>query len=105
MQRMSTPVILPFVHAQGDWADIGQQVGATLAPLIERHVEAWMRHVRQETGADRAAILASAGVFQAPIETHAPFLWDELQGMTYTLATCRTGALSVTVQDPHVAAS
>src|SRR5262249_45484677 len=78
---MNTPSILPFVHAHGTWSDIGQQVGAMLAPLIARHVEAWTRHVIDETGASRSAILAAASSFRAPIQAHAPFLWDELEGM------------------------
>ena len=41
-----TPDIMPFVHAQGTWGEIGAQVGQMFAPLIERHVEAWLDHVR-----------------------------------------------------------
>jgi isopenicillin-N N-acyltransferase-like protein len=78
---MNTPSILPFVHAQGTWSDIGQQVGVMLAPLIARHAEAWTQHVMGETGASRAAILATAVSFRGPIEAHAPFLWEELEGM------------------------
>jgi hypothetical protein len=78
---MTTPSILPFVHALGTWSDIGQQVGTMLAPLIGRHVEAWTQHVMDETGASHAAILATALSFRGPIEAHAPFLWEELEGM------------------------
>jgi Acyl-coenzyme A:6-aminopenicillanic acid acyl-transferase len=81
MRGMSTAAILPFVHAQGDWGEIGEQTGTMLAPLIEHHVETWMHHVRRETGATREAILASAALFRAPIEKHAPFLWEELLGL------------------------
>jgi isopenicillin-N N-acyltransferase-like protein len=77
----SAPAILPFVHAQGTWGEMGQQVGTMFAPLIARHVDAWMRHVTRETGAGREAILAAAGRFRAPIQEHAPFLWEELEGM------------------------
>ena len=78
---MSTPAILPFVHAQGSWGDMGQQVGVMLAPLIAGHVDAWMRHVVQETGTTRGAVLECASSFRAPIQDHAPFLWEELEGM------------------------
>src|SRR5262245_53403746 len=78
---MTTPAILPFVHAHGSPGEIGQQVGLMLAPLIARHVEAWMRHVANETGATREQVLASAAAFSAPIQTHAPFLWEELEGL------------------------
>jgi isopenicillin-N N-acyltransferase-like protein len=78
---MTTRDILPFVHAHGSPSDIGQQVGVMLAPLIARHVDAWMGHVTRETGASRAAIVASASSFRAPIQTHAPFLWEELEGL------------------------
>ena len=84
MPRMSpatTPAILPFMHARGTWGDMGQQVGTMFAPLIARHVDAWMRHVARETGAGRDAILAAARRFRAPIQEHAPFLWEELEGM------------------------
>ena len=90
---MSTP-IFPFVHAQGSWGDMGQQVGVMLAPLIARHIEAWLGHVARETGASRAAALATEATFRAPIRY-----------ATYALATCRTGALSVTVRDPYPAAA
>jgi isopenicillin-N N-acyltransferase-like protein len=81
MPTMSSPAILPFVHAQGGWADMGQQVGTMLGPLIARHATAWMRHIAQETGAGRAAILETAARFRRPIQQHAPFLWEELEGM------------------------
>jgi isopenicillin-N N-acyltransferase-like protein len=77
-----TPDIMPFVHAQGTWGDMGAQVGQMLAPLIERHVEAWLDHVHRETGATRAEALAAAASFAAPIQAHAPFLWEELLGMS-----------------------
>jgi hypothetical protein len=79
---MSTP-IFPFVHAQGSWGDMGQQVGVMFAPLIARHIEAWLGHVARETGASRAAALATAATFRAPIQEHAPFLWEELDGMAH----------------------
>lgn len=76
-----TPEILPFVHAQGSWGDIGTQVGRMFAPLIDRHVEAWLQHVKTETGASRAAVLATAATFAEPIRTHTPFLWEEIEGL------------------------
>ncbi len=76
-----TPDIMPFVHAQGTWGDIGVQVGQMFAPLIERHVEAWLDHVGRETGASHADALATAASYAAPIREHAPFLWEELDGM------------------------
>ncbi len=78
---MSQPDILPFVHAQGSWGEIGLTVGSMLAPLIERHAEAWTRHVIAETGATRRAVIEAAAPFASPIQTHAPFLWEELDGM------------------------
>jgi len=78
---MSQPAILPFVHAAGSWGEIGLTVGTMLAPLIARHAEAWTRHVVEETGARRPAVLEAAATFRAPIEAHAPFLWEELDGM------------------------
>jgi len=76
-----TAAILPFIHAQGSWGEIGRQVGRMLAPAIERHVDAWTRHVVEETGCPRAAVEAAAAPFAAPIREHAPFLWEELDGM------------------------
>jgi len=76
-----TASILPFVHAQGSWGEIGRQVGRMLAPAIERHVEAWTNHVMDETGCSRGAVEAAATPFAAPIREHAPFLWEELDGM------------------------
>ena len=76
-----TTSILPFVHAQGSWGEIGRQVGRMLSPAIERHVEAWTQHVMNETGCPRGAVEAAAAPFAAPIREHAPFLWEELEGM------------------------
>ena len=76
-----TPSILPFVHAQGSWGDIGRQVGQMLAPAIERHLEAWTQHVVDETRCTREAVEAAAAPFAAPIREHTPFLWEELDGM------------------------
>ena len=78
---MSDTAIFPFVHAQGSWGDIGLTVGSMFAPLIADHAEAWIRHTAAETGAARPAVLEAAAAFRAPIETHAPFLWEELDGM------------------------
>ncbi len=76
---MST--ILPFVHAQGSWGEIGNQVGTMLAPAIARHVAAWVQHVTAETGARHAEIQDTAAAYAEPIREHAPFLWEELEGM------------------------
>lgn len=76
-----TPSILPFVHAQGSWGEIGLQVGQMFAPSIARHVEAWTRHVMQETRCTRDAVEAAAAPFAEPIRAHAGFLWEELEGM------------------------
>src|SRR5262245_42407747 len=81
MPPMSPAAIFPFVHAQGSWGDIGLTVGSMFAPLIADHAEAWIRHTAAETGAARPAVLEAAAAFRAPIETHAPFLWEELDGM------------------------
>jgi predicted choloylglycine hydrolase len=75
------PAILPFVHAQGSWGEMGRQVGTMLAPLIARHLEAWLAHVQRQTGAGRAAVLEAARGFRAPIQAHAPHLWEELEGL------------------------
>ena len=77
-----TPDIMPFVHVHGTWGEMGLQVGQMFAPLIERHVEAWLDHVHRETGATRADALATAASYAAPIREHAPFLWEELEGMS-----------------------
>jgi isopenicillin-N N-acyltransferase-like protein len=52
-----------------------------LAPSIERHLEAWTRHVMRETLCPREAVEAAAAPFAQPIREHAPFLWEELEGM------------------------
>jgi len=78
---MSRPAILPFIHGQGSWGEIGLTVGTMLAPLIERHVEAWIRHIQAETGAPRRAVIEAAERFAGPIDAHAPFLREELDGM------------------------
>ncbi|ETX09212.1 C45 family autoproteolytic acyltransferase/hydolase [Candidatus Entotheonella palauensis] len=74
--------ILPFVHARGSWGDIGYQIGQMTAPLIRRHIDAWLQHVIDSTGSSRDAAIAAAAPFAAPIQAHAPFLWEELEGMT-----------------------
>ena len=78
-----TPDIMPFVHVRGTWGEMGAQVGQMFAPLIERHVLAWLEHVARETGASRDDALATAASYAAPIQAHAPFLWEELEGMAH----------------------
>ena len=73
--------ILPFVGARGSWGAMGEQVGQVFAPLIDRHLEAWIGHVCRETGAPRDAVIAAAQPYAQPIREHAPFLWEELQGL------------------------
>ena len=57
---MTTAPILPFIHAQGSWGEIGRQVGQMFQPAIERHLEAWTRHIVAETGCARDALAAAA---------------------------------------------
>lgn len=77
------PDILPFVGARGSWGAMGEQVGQVFAPLIDRHLEAWIGHVCRETGAPRDAVIAAAQPYAQPIREHAPFLWEELQGLAF----------------------
>ena len=77
-----TPAILPFIHAQGSYGEIGRQIGQMLAPAIGRHLEAWTEHVIAETGCARDAVEAAAAPYAAPIHEHAAFLWEELEGMS-----------------------
>jgi isopenicillin-N N-acyltransferase-like protein len=79
---MTTPTVLPFIHAQGSWGEIGRQLGQMLQPAIERHLEDWTRHVMRETGCPRGAVEAAAAPYARPIQDHAPFLWEELDGLS-----------------------
>ena len=78
---MATPDILPFASVRGSWGAMGEQVGQMFAPLIGRHLDAWLAHVGRETGATRDAVVAAAQPYAQPIQAHAPFLWEELEGM------------------------
>ena len=78
---MTAPDILPFVSVRGSWGAMGEQVGQMFAPLIGRHLDAWLAHVGRETGAARGAVVAAAQAYAQPIQAHAPFLWEELEGM------------------------
>jgi isopenicillin-N N-acyltransferase-like protein len=79
---MATPAVLPFIHAQGSWGEIGRQVGQMFQPAIARHLEAWTRHVMTETGCARGAVEEAAAPYARPIQDHASFLWEELDGMS-----------------------
>jgi isopenicillin-N N-acyltransferase like protein len=78
---MTTSEILPFASVRGTWGAMGDQVGQIFAPLIGRHVDAWIAHVMRETGAPRDAVVAAAQPYAQHIQAHAPFLWEELDGM------------------------
>jgi isopenicillin-N N-acyltransferase-like protein len=78
----TTAAVLPFIHVQGSWGEMGRQVGQMLQPAIERHLEAWTRHVMAESGCSRAAVEAAAAPYARPIQDHAPFLWEELEGLS-----------------------
>ncbi len=73
--------ILPFVHVKGSWGEMGYQVGQVMAPLVRQHVGAWLQHVIDTTGCTREAAVASAAPFADSIQEHAPFLWEELEGL------------------------
>ena len=60
---------------------MGLTVGTMFAPLIADHVETWIGHIVKESGATRRAALDAAAAFRVPIEVHAPFLWEELDGL------------------------
>src|ERR1043166_7975403 len=79
---MTTPSVLPFIHAQGSWGEIGRQVGSMFQPAIARHLEAWTGHVVRETGCAPADVEAAAAPYAAPIREHTPFLWEELDGLS-----------------------
>jgi len=79
---MTTPSVLPFIHAQGSWGEIRRQVGQMLQPAIARHLEDWTRHVMRETGCARGAVEAAAAPYARPIQDHTPFLWEELDGLS-----------------------
>ena len=72
---------LPIVRARGSWGHMGRTLGKTLAPLIHRHLNAWLGHVTDETGCERQAAIEAAVAFAEPVRNHAPFLWEELEGM------------------------
>ncbi len=72
---------LPFFKARGSWGQIGLSLGRQLEPLIRQHLDAWLAHVVAQTGCTREDAIACAGVFAEPIEAHAPFLWEELDGL------------------------
>src|SRR5215510_4034105 len=78
---MDTPDILPFASVRGSWGAMGEQVGQIFAPLIGNHLDAWIAHVMRETGAPRHAVVVAAQPYAEPIQAHAPFLWEELEGM------------------------
>jgi isopenicillin-N N-acyltransferase like protein len=78
---MTTPEVLPFASVRGTWSAMGEQVGQIFAPLIGRHLDAWLGHVVRETGASRDAVVATAQPYARHIQAHAPFLWEELGGM------------------------
>jgi hypothetical protein len=40
-----TPDIMPFVHVEGTWGEMGAGVGRMFAPLIERHVDVHANHL------------------------------------------------------------
>jgi isopenicillin-N N-acyltransferase like protein len=78
---MTPPDILPFAHVRGSWGAMGAEVGQMFSPLIGRHLDVWIAHVMRETGAPRAAVVAAAQPYAPHIQAHAPFLWEELEGM------------------------
>src|SRR4030095_6927623 len=78
---MTTPDILPFASVRGSWGAMGEQVGQIFAPLIGRHLDAWVDHVVRETGAPRHTVVAAAQPYAQSIQPHALFLGEELEGM------------------------
>ena len=73
---------LPSVDVAGTWNEMGEQVGRAFSKLIRGHVEAWLEHVQKQTKASRQTILSAANSFAQPMKDHAPFLWEELEGIS-----------------------
>jgi isopenicillin-N N-acyltransferase-like protein len=73
---------LPSVEVAGTWTEMGEQVGRAFSKLIHGHIEAWLEHVHKQTEASRQTILSAANTFATPIKNHAPFLWEELLGIS-----------------------
>ena len=103
---------LPRVTARGSWGNIGYTLGKQLAPLIRNHLNAWLDHVVNETGCDRDDAVQSADVFAEPVQTYAPCLWEELDGMArgsglsvveLLVLQARTEVLRLQQKDPSVA--
>lgn len=106
-----TPDIMPFVHVQGTWGEMGVQVGRMFAPLTVGDLQNFYRdHVNAPHS------LCAHPFPGRNVQTVASLIGDltsrELHlangspcrsaHATYTLAMCRQGSLSVEVRDRYL---
>ena len=69
------------IELEGEAYERGQQYGASAAVAIRQNVAAYLRLIEFHTGVGRSAILEAATAFGPTLETFAPDLLLEMQGI------------------------
>ena len=72
---------LQVVKIQGEARERGRQYGARVAPSIRQNVQDYLRLLAFHSRLGRASALRAAEAFGPAVETHAPELWQEMQGI------------------------
>jgi isopenicillin-N N-acyltransferase-like protein len=72
---------LQVVRIQGDARQRGRQYGESVAPSIRKNVKDYLRLLAFHNGLERSAVMRAAEAFGPLVETHAPDLWLEMQGI------------------------
>jgi isopenicillin-N N-acyltransferase-like protein len=75
------PTHLTLLRLRGNHRQIGRDYGEALREPIRRHLDMALQRLGQLRGFDVAAARAQAMAYRAPIQQHAAFFDDEVQGL------------------------
>jgi isopenicillin-N N-acyltransferase-like protein len=93
----------PFIQVEGSARERGRQVGERAADLIRLNLDNYWRLFHELAGLDQPRVIEQTLSFLDPIETYAPHLLEEMQGIAEGAGTtlseivalnCRTEFLS-----------
>ena len=74
--------VFPFYRFSGSHFQIGQQYGYACRELININLNLSLKHIQERTDASREQILNTTLLYRPYILRYAPFLDEEIQGIT-----------------------
>jgi isopenicillin-N N-acyltransferase-like protein len=82
MEAVAVKKVFSFYRFSGSHDQIGQQYGSACRELIKKNLDLSMHHLQEHTNATREQILNTTLQFRPYVLCHAPFLDEEIQGVS-----------------------